>query len=255
MCSSDLNWTAIEQISSGRYYMTCETFGAEPNGYIGQLIPIDYIDGLTKAELTSIVINGEDEEETEALRLRYLNSFENQSYGFNRGQYIAVTEAMPDVGGCKPYRAWNGPGTVRLVITNSNFMPPSDELVNSVQTAIDPTQNSGEGIGLAPIDHEVTVVGAYGSEINIETSLTFADGWSLDECLPYIEKALDNYYQELNSLWSTENGLLVRISQIESRLLAVSGIVDISGTRLNGNTANVMLEADSVAIRGQFVNA
>jgi len=49
--------------------------------------------------------------------------------------------------------------------------------------------------------------------------------------------------------------LLVRISQIESRLLAVSGIVDISGTRLNGNTANVMLEADSVAIRGQFVNA
>ncbi len=249
------NWTAIEQISSGRYYMTCETFGAEPNGYIGQLIPIDYIDGLTKAELTSIVINGEDEEETEALRLRYLNSFENQSYGFNRGQYIAVTEAMPDVGGCKPYRAWNGPGTVRLVITNSNFMPPSDELVNSVQTAIDPTQNSGEGIGLAPIDHEVTVVGAYGSEINIETSLTFADGWSLDECLPYIEKALDNYYQELNSLWSTENGLLVRISQIESRLLAVSGIVDISGTRLNGNTANVMLEADSVAIRGQFVNA
>ena len=48
---------------------------------------------------------------------RYLNSFENQSYGFNRGQYIEVTEALPGVGGCKPYRAWKGPGTVKLVIT------------------------------------------------------------------------------------------------------------------------------------------
>ena len=249
------DWVVTEKISGGKYYMTCEAAGADANGYLGQLIPIDYIDGLTSAEITSIVINGEDEESTEHLRARYLNSFENQSYSFNRGQYIAVTEALPGVGGCKPYRAWNGPGTVKLVITNSDYMPPSAELINAVQTAVDPVQNSGDGIGLAPIDHEVTVFGAAGAEINIETSLSFADNWDLEECLPSIEKALDDYYQELNSLWSKENGLLVRISQIESRLLAVSGIVDISGTKLNGNTANVLLEADSVAVRGQFVNA
>lgn len=249
------NWTATEKVSTGKFYMTCETAGADPNGYIGQLIPIDYIDGLTTAKLSEIVINGEDDESTEALRLRYLNSFENQSYGFNRGQYISVTEALPDVGGCKPYRAWNGPGTVKLVITNSSYKPPSDELINSVQTAIDPTQNSGDGVGLAPIDHEVTVVGVQGTQINIETSLTFASGWNLTECLPYIEAALENYYYELNSTWSTENGLLVRISQIESRLLAVEGIVDISGTKLNGDTSNITLGADAVAIRGTFVNA
>lgn len=249
------DWVVTEKISGGKYYMTCEAAGADANGYLGQLIPIDYIDGLTSAEITSIVINGEDEESTEHLRARYLNSFENQSYSFNRGQYIAVTEALPGVGGCKPYRAWNGPGTVKLVITNSDYMPPSAELINAVQTAVDPVQNSGDGIGLAPIDHEVTVFGAAGAEINIETSLSFADNWDLEECLPSIEKVLDDYYQGLNSLWSKENGLLVRISQIESRLLAVSGIVDISGTKLNGNTANVLLEADSVAVRGQFVNA
>lgn len=249
------NWVVTEKVSAGKYHMTCETFGADPNGYIGQLIPINYIDGLTTAALTSIVINGEDEESTEALRLRYLNSFENQSYGFNRGQYIAVTEALPDVGGCKPYRAWNGPGTVKLVITNSNYKPPSDELINSVQTAIDPTQNSGDGVGLAPIDHEVTVVGVQGTNINIETSLTFAPGWNMTECLPYIEQALENYYYELNSTWSTESNLLVRVSQIEARLLAVAGIVDVSGTTLNGGTANIALAANAVAIRGTFVNA
>lgn len=249
------NWSATEKIDVGKYYMTCETSGSEPNGYIGSLIPIEYIDGLTTAELTSIVINGENEEDTEALRLRYLNSFKSQSYGFNRAQYIAVTEALPDVGGCKPYRAWNGPGTVKLVITNSGYGPPSDELLNSVQTAIDPTQNGGEGIGLAPIDHEVTVVGAEGAQIDIETSLTFAPGWSLTECLPYINTVLENYYRELNSTWSTENGLLIRVSQIESRILTVSGVIDISGTKLNGSASNITLGKDEIAIRGAFINA
>lgn len=249
------NWKVTEKISTGKYYMTCETLGADPNGYIGRLIPIDYIDGLTSAELTAIVVNGEDEEDTESLRLRYINSFANQSYGFNRGQYIEVVEAMPGVGGCKPYRAWNGPGTVKLVITDSDFKPPSAELIGRVQTAIDPTQNSGEGIGLAPIDHEVTVVGVQGVNINVETSLTFASGWNLTECLPYIEAALDAYFHELDSTWASETALLVRVSQIESRILSVAGVVDISGTKINGGTANISLDKDAVALRGSFVNA
>ena len=249
------NWAVTEKIESLKYYLTCETAGADPNGYTGQLIPIEYIEGLATAELTSIVINGEDEEATETLRLRYLNSFENQSYGFNRGQYIEVTEALPGVGGCKPYRAWKGPGTVKLVITGSDYQPPSDTLINTVQTAIDPTQNSGDGIGLAPIDHEVTVVGAAGTTVNISTTLTFASGWNLTECLPYIQSALDAYYLELNSTWSKEAGLIVRVSQIESRLLALAGIVDISGTTLNGQAGNLTLDKDAVAVRGSFTNA
>lgn len=249
------NWVTTEKINTGKYYMKCETAGADPNGFIGLLIPINYIEGLTNAEIKSIVINGEDEEDTENLRRRYFNSFDNQSYGFNRGQYIAVTEALQGVGGCKPYRAWNGPGTVKLVITDSNYMPPSDELVEFVQTVIDPTQNHGEGIGLAPIDHEVTVIGAAGTEINIETSLTFTPDWDYEKCSSYIENALDSFYYELNSSWSKENGLLIRISQIESRLLALPGIVDISNTTLNNTASNLLLDTDAVAVRGTFINA
>ena len=249
------NWTVTKQVEPGKFHLTCETLGADPNGYTGQLIPIEYIDGLATAELTSIIINGEDEEDTEALRLRYLNSFANQSYGFNRGQYIEVVEALPGVGGCKPYRAWDGPGTVKLVITDSGYQPPSEELIEQVQTLIDPTQNSGEGIGLAPIDHEVTVFGADGETINISTSLTFASGWDLTECQPYIEETLGAYYGELNAAWSTEQALTIRVSQIESRLLSIDGIVDISGTTINGQASNLTLDKDAVAVRGTFTNA
>ena len=249
------NWVVTEKIESLKYSLTCETAGADPNGYTGQLIPIEYIEGLASAELTEIAIHGEDEEATETLRLRYLNSFDGQSYGFNRRQYIEVTEALPGVGGCKPYRAWDGPGTVKLVITGSDHQPPSSTLLSAVQTAIDPTVNGGDGMGLAPIDHEVTVVGADGTAVNLSTTLTFASGWNLTECLPYIENALDAYYLELNSTWSRETALIVRVSQIESRLLALAGIVDISGTTINGQAGNLTLDKDAVAVRGTFANA
>ncbi len=249
------NWAVTEKIEDNKFYLTCETAGADPDNYLGALIPIDYIDGLTAAALTSISINGEDEESTDALRARYLNSFTNQAYGFNRAQYISVTEALPGVGGCKPYRAWNGAGTVKLVITDSEYQPPSEALINTVQTTIDPTQNSGDGVGLAPIDHEVTVVGAAGTTINVSTTLTFQSGWDLNECKPYIEAALDGYYSELNATWANENYLIVRIAQIEARLLGITGIVDISNTKINNQTGNLSLDKDAVAVRGSFTNA
>ena len=35
------NWTVTEKTESLKYYLTCETAGADPNGYTGQLIPIE----------------------------------------------------------------------------------------------------------------------------------------------------------------------------------------------------------------------
>lgn len=249
------NWIVTEKISTGKFYLECETAGREPNFYIGRLFPVEYIDGLEDAELVSVVINGEDEEDTESLRKRYLGSFSDQSYGFNRGQYIEVTESQSGVGSCKVYRAPFGPGTVKLVITDSNYGVPSSELVAAVQNVIDPAAKSGEGIGLAPIDHKVTVAGAEGVPVNIETSLDFTAGWTLADCLPYIENTLDEYYHDLNALWSGEENIIVRVSQIEARLLALAGITDIYGTKINGSAGNVTLPPDAVAVRGSFANA
>ncbi len=59
--------------------MKCETTG--PIFELGQLIPIEYIDGLETAELTEILINGEDEESEDSLRQRYYDSLNSQSFG------------------------------------------------------------------------------------------------------------------------------------------------------------------------------
>lgn len=96
------NWAVTEKIESLKYYLTCETAGEDPNGYTGQLIPIEYIEGLATAELTSIVINGEDEEATETLRLRYLNSFENSPTASIVGSISRLPRLCPASAGASP---------------------------------------------------------------------------------------------------------------------------------------------------------
>lgn len=248
------NWSVTEKIGNCKYYLTCETEGDAPNSFTGKLTPIDYVQGLTSAELTHIVIYGEDEEDTEVLRARYLSSFDNKSYGFNKNQYIETVESLQGVGGCKPYRAWNGPGTVKLVITDSNFETPTEALIDYVQTIIDPTQNSGEGEGLAPIDHEVTVFGVTSTTVNISTELTFSSGWDLASCITSIESAVEDYYSELNANWSKEDNIILRVAQLETNILALNGIVDISNTKLNSESGNLELDADSIIKRGTFTN-
>lgn len=40
-----------------------------------------------------------------------------------------------------------------------------------------------------------------------------------------------------------------------SAVLAVPGIVDITGTKINNQTSNLTLDKDAVAVRGLFSNA
>ena len=56
--------------------VTGEKVGAATNQYTGQLIPVEYLDGLTHAELVELLIPGDDEEETEKFRQRVLDSFQ-----------------------------------------------------------------------------------------------------------------------------------------------------------------------------------
>ena len=67
--------------------VTCETAGAVGNGYTGQLIPVEYVNGLTHAELVELLVPGEDDEETETFRKRVLDSFQSQAFGGNQADY------------------------------------------------------------------------------------------------------------------------------------------------------------------------
>ena len=52
----DLNYTVTEKISDGEYQVECETAGRAGNQFFGAMVPVEYINGLRKAELTELLI-------------------------------------------------------------------------------------------------------------------------------------------------------------------------------------------------------
>lgn len=291
-----LNYIVTEKIADGEYRVQCETPGTVGNQYFGQLIPIEYVEGLETATLTEVLIPGEDEEDTEDLRTRYFNSFDEKAFGGNVRDYIEKTNAIPGVGNTKVTRVWNGDirpadmipneivnewyegvigtvnptvkawleivysaakakkltvgGTVLLTILNSEYGVPTPELIQTVQTAIDPEQNAGEGYGLAPIGHVVTVKPADAVTINVKTTITFDVGYGWNNLQSSIDEAIQAYLLELRKTWADNPYLVVRVSQIETRLLAIPGIVDIENTRINNKTDNLTLGKYEVPIYG-----
>ena len=249
----DLNYIAIEKITDGQYKMQCETLGVVGNKNFGDLIPIDYIEGLETAQLTELLIPGEDEEDTEVFRNRYFASFDTKAYGGNVDDYLNKTNSLPGVGSTKVTPIWDGGGTVKLTILNSEYDKASSTLIETVQSAIDPTGDA-TGIGIAPIGHVVTVDTATEIEVNISTSITFEEGYSFNGQKQKIIDAITAYLLEIRKGWANENTSTVRIAQIESRIMAIQGVLDITNTKINGSTNNLILTKYQIPIMGVITN-
>jgi uncharacterized phage protein gp47/JayE len=247
----DLNYVVVRKLEDHAFELQCETEGIIGNELDGDLIPVEYVDGLERAELVQLLIRGEDEEDTEAFRTRYFESFLSQPFGGNNADYKAKTLAIPGVGAVRVISAWRGGGTVKLVIADAQYRAPTQSLVTSVQKKIDPTQK-GDGVGLVPIGHVVTVEGVSATVVDVAATLEYETEYDWPAVQTEVYAKLDDYYAELSRSFGASQQITIRISQIEIRLLSVQGIADIAGTQINGATANLILESNKVPQRGAF---
>jgi len=242
----EVNYTITEKISAGHYKLEAETLGTVGNKYAGLLLPIQTVNGLETAQIAAVLIPAEDGDTTDTLREKYYASIDGEAFGGNVADYKDKTNAITGVGGVKVYPVWNGGGTVKLTVIASDFTAPSAELINKVQTAIDPEQNHGEGLGLAPIGHTVTVTGAKYADLTITANVTFAAGWNWENGKSQLVSAANVYLDELCKAWADSETTVVRISQIETHLLTADCVVDVDGTTVNGDTKNIELAADEI---------
>jgi uncharacterized phage protein gp47/JayE len=293
----DMTYTVLKQISPGQYQVQCETEGVVGNQYMGEMLPLDYIDGLETARLTEILIPGEDEEDTEDFRQRYFDSFDAQAFGGNRAAYLEVVRKMEGVGSAKVTRVWNGDitpadmipgeqvtewyqsvvaglsedvakwlkaiyraalekkltvgGTVLVTVVNSlDFVEASSVLLNKIQEELDPQDTAGEGYGLAPIGHVVTVKSAEPVKIEVKANVTFDDGYNWINTKTAIENAVSGYLLELRKSWADVDNTVVRISQVDNKILNVTGVIDVSDTEINGTSGNLTLSEYQIPVLG-----
>lgn len=293
----DMNYVVIDQIAPGQYQVQCEMAGETGNQYFGDMIPVEYIAGLQTARLTEILIPGEDEEDTEDFRKRYLDSFDEQGFGGNRADYIEAVKKIDGVGNLKVTRVWNGGirpadmipgekvaewyqsvcdgldteisswlsnvyiaanekkltvgGTVLITVVNSgDYGVASDVLIDRIQTELDPEENAGEGYGIAPIGHVVKVKSAEPVKVYVTAAITFDEGYGWSNLEMPIQEAVESYLLELRQAWADSSYTIIRVSQIETRILAISGILDIEDTKLNGSTNNLTLTKHEIPVIG-----
>lgn len=236
------NYIITERIEVGKFKARCETVGSIGNDYLGVLLPLYNINGLGKAEIVGTFQPGEDIETDEDLRKRAINAINKNAFGGNQADYRRYMQEIEGVGQVKIFPVWNGGGTVKLSFVNSDNSIPSDEFVDEVQTEIDPIVNSGEGIGLAPIGHHVTVTKPVKYKINIDVYVDVNANYSLSNVQDEIIKRINDYILEVQNSWQDSEILTIYLSKVIAYSLLVTGIDNVARVIINDEQADLQLE-------------
>ncbi len=241
------NYVVEEGIGQGAYILRCEEAGAGPNGLSGGLSPITFVEGLGTAAITETLVPGRDAEKKEAFYKRYLESFRSNSFAGNVTAYKTHINELPGVGGCRVFPAWQGPGTVKVVVIGSDWDKASDHQIAEIQEEVCP--EPGMGYGFAPIDHDVTIASVEEVGVSVTTSITFEQGYDWEMVKDQVEGAIEGYLYTLRKGWGDSEGpMTVYASRLDSAVLDVRGVVDIQGTRLNGQDGNLILTEEQIPI-------
>ncbi len=243
-----VNFTATERVGPGQYRLTCETPGAIGNSYTGPILPITVIPGLTSAQITDILVPGDDRETEEALRARIISALRERPFGGNVADYKRVVRDIDGVGDLQIYPTWDGGGTVKLSIIGADWMPASGQLVEAVQTVVDPPPNQGLGYGTAPIGAKVTVTAPESVAVDVSAVLTLRAGYTVEQMQPLVETAVANYLLAIRQEWAepdadrlTSYSCWVYLARMISAILSVPGVVNAANVTLNGAAQDLQL--------------
>jgi len=240
--ADSVNFTATKRIGDGQYQMTCETAGSIGNQYTGPILPITFIQGLTSAELTDILVAGDDMEEDESLRERAIAALNEQPFGGNIADYKRVVLEIDGVGGLQVYPTWNGGGTVKLSIIGADWMPASEQLIETVQNAVDPPPCQGLGYGTAPIGATVTVTTPEPVTVDVSAVLSIRSGYTVDQLVGPVQRAVAAYLLEIRQEWAQAETSWVYAARVTAAMLSVPGVVNVTDLTVNGAAADLRLE-------------
>ena len=249
---NDYTYVVTELIEGFNYKLECETEGTSANGNVGELSPVDFIDDWQGGTITEVIEPGTDDEDEEVFRQRVLDSFKSTAFGGNKADYRLYIDAIAGVGGCKPIRRDADSEWVNIWIISSDYNAASEELISKVQTLVDPEQNHGEGDGMAPMCHKVLIKSVEEENIEFNTTITWDTGYSEDTSRSQIVNTVEEYLASLRKAWEQNelSDTIVRIAQLESKILNIEGVLDIQDTTLNGETENISLDYTKIPVLG-----
>jgi uncharacterized phage protein gp47/JayE len=188
---------------------------------------------------------GTDDESLESLLSRYLEKVRNPGTSGNKADYKQWATSVNGVGEAHVIPLWNGEGTVKVVVLGADKKPAAADIVAAVQAYINETAATGDR--MAPIGATVTVVPASTVSMNLDATIVMntSAGVALSAIQESLAAALEAYLSKMAFQTST-----IRYSRIGAIILDQTGVVDYSSLTINGQTGNLALKEDEVAIVG-----
>ena len=185
------------------------------------------IQGVTRVYAKEDFKGGTDTETDEELRDRYFDTIKKSYTSCNVAHYEAWTTEVSGVGLCKVYPLKNGNGTVEVVITDSNMLGASSELIESVKANIEEKR---------PIGAKVSVVSATEKAINITANITLASGYSVEEVKSEFTNKVTEYLKDISFKSS-----YVSNARLGNLLLDTNGVFDYTELKINNLSTNIAL--------------
>lgn len=183
-----------------------------------------------------------DEPYYERIHAEYADS---ESYVGNDADYIRWAREVPGIGDCIVQPAWNGPGTVKLILVDSNGDPANKQLQDAVyEHIISPSDRSKR---LMPTGSaRLTVAPAKTVSITYDCTGMVLYGITLEDAETAFQKelSLSQVYTE-----AKQDGVL-RYNDVRPLLSRVEGIEDFHDFKINGGYENIPLAADEYAATG-----
>lgn len=211
-----------------------------------ELLPLDNFIGLEKVSINQLLERGSDAEDDESLRSRYFVRARREANSGNKAHYKAWAEEVEGVGIAKVFPLHNGPGTVKIVITNDNYQPPIQTIVTNVQNHIAPIGEHGEG--QAPIGATVTVAGATVEDINISAKVDLQINRSTSDAEAEFNQLMNKYLND-NSFRIE----YLNISTVSELLLQCDSVRNYSGVSINGSVSNFRINPEKIAALSSVV--
>lgn len=227
-------YSAGKRLNQGVFEMTCEKTGSLGNTPNGELLPIDNIAGLAKAELSeATLVPGSDEENDGALRQRTLNKIQSPSTSGSINDYRKWALSIPGIGAVKVFPLWNGNGTVKVVLIDAEKKAASSTLVGQVTDYIE---------SVRPIGATVTVEAASNKAIDVSVNVTKAEGYILSQVTEAVEVKIREYLRTI-----AFGQPVVSYARLGNAILEAEGVIDYSQLTINGGISNVELSYTAVS--------
>lgn len=239
-----LIYQIIQRVSNGVFLLESEEAGTQGNRYVGELLPITNINNLGSAFLEDdLSTPGADEESDDQFRERFFRYVNEKAFGGNFIDYVSEVSNFPGVGGVQVYPTWNGGGTVKVVVIDTEHNPTTTAFNQQIKNWIDPEPHDGTGSGFAPIGHKVTVTTPSRRSINISLAVSIV-GYTLEQVRPRIEEQLDQLFERYRRQWSSfsdDNRYYMTIfrSHIIAAVLEITGVANVTNVLLNNQPSDI----------------